>query len=129
MAWSLDSGLQKISRYAIFNGFKPLEQEISEMALAYILKTCNFDGYGPSTDPTSETPPGARSARLHGRCRVAEAPGHRPQVDPRLRTTGLAGKSGAWRLSPSGGGAGAFGNGRLAAPSALHPVEIGRAHV
>src|SRR3546814_7055598 len=108
-----------------YNVFNTLKQDMFEIILVHISKRCNFDGHGPSTDPTSETPPGARSARLHGRCRVAEAPGHRPQVDPRLRTTGLAGKSGAWRLSPSGGGAGAFGNGRLAAPSALHPVDHG----
>src|SRR3546814_15454700 len=39
--------------------------------------------------------------------------------------TGLAGKGGAWRLSPSGGGADVLGSGRLAAPSALHPVDHG----
>src|SRR3546814_6057262 len=70
MAWGRYGEPRTISRYANSNGFKPLEQGVFEMTLVYILKVCNFDGYGPSTDPTSETPPGARSARLHGRCRV-----------------------------------------------------------
>ena len=72
-------------RYVLFYmGYRHLNVTFIMHMLAVFSIYVHFNGYEPSTDATPETAPGYRPSRLHGGHTMAEGPGDRPEVHPRL---------------------------------------------